>query len=227
MGNTIRDISGAKFLEMQVGRIARKPVATVFGGGTWSKIRVALYVDFFYIGGNVGGSPVCQIGLCSGTTNIPGDTTPTNAVGLNITDANWVYASGGSANTYIYNCGTCFAFKNVGGVSTNGLSSTPLVVATSNNENGLSSGVFVDITKGSPNYTIQAWCATTTAATITEATYETASIAGVPTTGFYGFLTARTIAFDESAGTLDSVFVYHNQAAAYARVKQLRVVRLA
>ena len=227
MGNTIRDLSGAKYIEMSNGRFARQPSASVFASGAWTKIRVALYMDLFQIGSDVGSTPVFQAGLCSGTTNIPGDATPTNAVGLNVTAASWSWYNGGGSS-YIYNCGPCYPFKNVGGVLTNGTSSTPLLFATSAEANGLSAELYVDITKGSPNYTVQAFCPTTVSPTTTEATFEAQSIASSPViAGGHAFLTAQTIAFNESAGTLDSVFVYHKPTTGYARIKQLRVVRLA
>lgn len=225
MANTIRDSAGAKYVEMQNGRFARLLDPSAFASGTWGKIRIALYMSMFDTGTTVGSTPIFQVGLCSGTSNIPGDATPTNAVGLNVTAASWAYYNGG-ASYKIYNCGTCYPFKNVGGTLTNGTSSTSVVFTTTGSADGLAAEFYVDITRGSPNYTVQLFCPTAGAPGISEATFETQSLVGTPVITNHGFLTAQTIAFDESAGSLSAAFVYYNQIAAYGLIRQMRVIRL-
>ena len=226
MANIIRDEGGFKYVEMQNGRFARKPVPQLFDGGTWTKIRVALYCEIVSTGSTLT-TPILNFGLCSGTTNIPGDATPTNAVGAKM-NANWTFYNGGG--TTIQYFGEFITHKIVAGVGTNGLSfgngTSAIVTDTNSGTDGCC--LFVDIQKGSPNYTLNLFCfgPTLGASGMSEAVYVTQSIALTPAATSHTFITAKTVAFDESGGTLDAAYVYWSMSNAL-KVKNWRVVKLA
>lgn len=225
MANTIRDLLGLKYVEMQGARFARKPVPAVFDGGAWTKIRVALWWK-----SEVGysttptGTPRFRVGLCSGTTNIPGDATPTNAIGFVSTAASWTGYNTG-ANTIVHYF-TCAPFTNVAGVETIGANASANVgiPAVENSQDG--GMFFVDITKGSPNFTVQLIARKALASSTEDnTTFEAQSILGLPNVGSVALCTAQTIAFSQSNGTLDAAFVYWDPTF-LCRLKHWRVIRL-
>lgn len=225
MANTIRDDAGAKYVEMQSARFARKPIPDVFGSGSWTKIRVALWwrTEIPY-STNPAGTPRFRVGLCSGTTNIPGDATPTNAVGLLSNSATWTgYNTGGTTVVHHF---ACAPFTNVAGVQSIGTDTNVLLGLAALSYSLSGTALFVDITNGSPNFTVQMIGRKPIyGGTMTEAKFESEALQASPTNGDMQSATATTIAFSESNGTLDAAFV--NWDIAYlGRLLNWRVIRL-
>jgi hypothetical protein len=168
----------------------------------------------FSTAANITGTPIFQFGLCSGTTNIPGDATPTNAIGCRNTAATWnKVAPFGFSEYGGIDMG---AFKNVGGVETGGASITgaaAFLFCNDYTDPTVVNPLFIDITKGSPNYSLNMFYANNSFVAMTSAQYVTQSLATIPTDANCAYSGAVTLAFDQTAGTLDSVFFYFNQAS--------------
>ena len=225
MANTIRDASGLKYVEMQGARFARKPVPAVFDGGAWTKIRVALWWKSEIVYSSTPtGTPRFRVGLCSGTTNIPGDATPTNALGYVSNSASWSGYNTG-ANTVVHQF-VCAPFTNVAGSETIGANASHTIGLPAN-ENSQDGGMFfVDVTKGSPNFTLQLIARkATAAATEAETDFNAQSILATPSIGSVQICTAQTVAFSESNGAIDAAFVEWNPTT-FCRLKAWRVIRL-
>ena len=208
-------------MELQNARFARKPLAAILNGGAWTVMRVALFLDVVNTAAGFTGTPLLRFGLCSGTTDIPGDTTPTNAVGVAVGNTNWTYASQiytpGFARPITYISGTLNA--SAGGITCPTINSSTI---GGGNEGSM---LFVTITKGSPNYTIDVWGRNSGSAVVTQADFDTQSIANTPTFSGHGDGIGN-IAFSEGAGTLDAGFVYWD-AAYLLRLHKWRVLRIA
>lgn len=228
MANTIRDSGGFKYIEMQNARFARKPIAEMFtDSSAWSKIRIALLLDMADSGANIT-SPKFYVGLCAGTTNIAGDASPTHFAGAIFNAATWTRAT--APVRYFYGSSGCFPCVIIAGVSTIGVSSLqsanfPNINAAGSTPNAF----FLDITKGSPNYTFQSFHLDQAAgANVTDAQFEAASLLGTPVLTNHTQGTARTQAVDEAAnGTFDAICVAWDQASPVMKIRNMRVVRLA
>jgi len=130
--------------------------------GGWNRVRVGMRFHMTDAG-NLTGQPTFAIGLCSGTANQYGDATTTHFVGMVIEvnpAATW------SSGTTTYNLGTTgscwFPRVRIGTSNTTG---TALIGSTGYcfaiNKRAATSTAdrqlhFVDIIKGSPNYTFHA-----------------------------------------------------------------------
>jgi hypothetical protein len=227
MANTVRDGGGGtRYIELQAARWARKPIADLFS--SWTKIRVGIRCD---VTSTANFTPTeFFMGLCSGTTDIPGDTTPLNAVGIRSVPAGlWTYqTSGGTAYNQMY-VAAFKSYKIVNGVQTAGLSSGALAINTTNNihANGPACGLFVTITKGSPNYTLELFRGDWGFSFgMTKAQFDAQIIATTPTVTNHITTGSLTIAFDETAGTLDTACLYFSDTT-IIRVHDWAVVKLA
>ena len=223
MANTIVDFSGDKAVEMSNGRFARQPIAGLFSG--WTTLRVALLVRMNDSGANITGTPRFMFGLCAGTSNIPGDATVTHACGCITNNATWTRTAGPpgyyspltiAPSTYINT--TIATGTNLSTTSALGFSGT-IVNAM----------VFIDITKGSPNYSLRLLSRTNTASGApTQSDFNAQSVATTPAFTGHTYTAAQTIAVDEVAnGTFDSAFVWWNQVTPAINILSWRVVLLA
>lgn len=225
MANTILDAGGLKYVEMANARFARKPLPGLFASGTWSKIRVAVLLKCNDTGADISGTPLFQFGLCSGTTNIPGDATPTNAIGVTTNNSSWSRIVTVGQESYAST--QTKTLTNVGGVITLSANlANPNIYLNTYTGTAVGSPWFVDITKGSPNFQIAQWYQSLLTMAISSAQYLTQSISAVPSFAGMTLLGNTATAFSEASGTLDSAFVYFNQASAM-RILDWRVIKLA
>ncbi len=197
----------------------------------WTKVRIGCRMWFGDLGSNPGSTPRFAVGLCSGTTNIIGDVSCDNAIGVITNSATWARGGAGYAPV------DAATFKKVGStltvgssVANNGNMALPFVNA------GSPSRQFwlVDITKGSPNYivTLFYWAPGNTGDTLASDFYNASIIPAPPTTigtagSSYAQGTGVNVAFDEVAGTLNAVGLWFNRADFLAEVMDLDVVPLA
>jgi hypothetical protein len=182
--------------------------------GLWTKARIGIRVNMTDTGANFGAA-VFAAGLCSGSANIYGDVSTTHFVGCVSADTQWdrlAFISG----IYTTHLGpvVSFATKKVGTTETrtsNGGGSGPgpfvscYSAAADPQKRKL---YFVDITKGSPNYTIFCLRSDLTAdPDPSKADFLAQMIAATPSYSGHSYCdTARTIAVDEATdGTLDHV----------------------
>lgn len=218
MANTIADFSGDGRIVMTNARFAR-PLPSAFLSG-WTKIRVALFLQLVDSAADITGTPRFAVGLCAGSTNIIGDTTTDHFVGVMSTSATWTRST--SAIRYSSIIGPS---KRVGTTITPGTAfATTMTMHTTN-----PALFFVDITKGSPNYTVQGFYnAAVGAAATTEANFLSISVMAVPAHTNHVLPAAQTIAADEDVdGVLNHACVWWNQTTPTISVGALRVYRLA
>lgn len=222
MANIITDVSGVKNIRMTNARFARSPISSFFSG--WSKVRIALYASIGDSGANITGTPVFGVGLCSGSTNILGDATTTHFAGALWQDAT-VTRFGGTPTRYQIN--PISPATLVGTTLTTGtnLASTTVQLFCA----PAPTCYFVDITKGSPNYTLQLFAyATSTTPSTSEADFLAASVQGVPVATGHTLMTSQTIAVDEATnGTFDHACVWWNQSNPTMDIWAWRLYRLA
>lgn len=202
----------------QFGRLITLPVG-------WSKVRVGVRLHMTDSGANLTGTPRFAIGLGSGVSAMVGDAVTTNWIGLINNNASWTR----SAQTY-QSEQWCVA-KKVGATLTTGTTVIaaaayyPNQAATSTADRALR---FVDITKGSPNYTLTGFYKNDpTVADVSAATFLSQMILASPAVTFHQTGTNQVIAFSEVAGTLDAVQIWWDHADALFEICDLAVAVLA
>lgn len=211
-------------------RLANAQFARPFSVGSWSKIRIFVR---WAVGDNsnmMSGVTNFMFGLCSGSTNLPGDATTQHAIGAG-TNGDW---DGASSSTY-YGFGTTFNFLSRIGATLTALGGG--VAATSA---GVRRGLpatrtlfFIDFTKGSPSWTGQVMMIANTSSTTTDVDYATMmTYAELETPGaLAGHIvgsTARTFAVDEGTnGTLDHVCFWWPRTDPVVEISDIGIVRFA
>lgn len=206
--NTILDNAGDQYLAVDTARWAR-PLSTDILTD-WTGIRVGFRMLVADSGANLTSTPLLAFGLCSGGTNIMGDATTTHFVGAQSASATWTRATA----PVRYSFTTWNASKRVGVTDTSGgnLISTAII------HNLYNRCWFLDIYKGSPNYTLQLFYgSSTTAAGLSTAIFQTEFRSSVPalSSPAHTLGSAVTLAVDEGVdGTLDHLCFWWNRANA-------------
>jgi len=198
-------------------------------GSSWSKIRLGLCYSVHYQTVSIGGL-TWVLGVCSGKTNGFAAGTTTNFVGVNLT-SNSAISGTLSANYgppwFITTAGTV-AVKRVGGTNTFGTGSATTLYGN-NTDTSLRNLLFVDITKGSPNYTLSVYQYSNYYSNpyLTTTVFNAAmnSITSPPSSCVVQ-LNAGTIACDESAGGFDSFNLFYNSSANWLDVGSIGATRL-
>jgi hypothetical protein len=162
------------------------------------------------------------MGFCSGVTNMVGDYLTTNFIGA----GNVV---GGSYNGAQFDM-TLAAMKKVGTTTTIGTSILrTFLQAGTTNTSANQDMIFVDILKGSPNYSVFMFGPNINGGFTgcTSAQFFTQVIAATPSFGQHAYTGAVTIPFDESAGPLNAVSVWWGDTAVVCEINDMAVVLLA
>jgi len=190
-------------------------------GDTWNSLRIALLFsagpdNVQSITGNV-----FRVGLCNGTVNMPGDVTTNNSYGVNFFGT-W------ARGTYGWNMSNS-AFRRVG--STETLSATNISPRLS--FQGVSRyPLFIDIVKGSPNYTFNFWyhSGNGTADMTPASFFGYLNIPGTYlsyTDTTYGAPTGTSLAIDTATnGILDTVYCGWSATTWSLWISYIAVVRL-
>jgi hypothetical protein len=192
---------------------------------TWSKVRIGIRVHWAP-SVSPGAGTNFVLGLGSGITNIIGDYSTTNFVGVS-SNGSYTISSGqwqnfvNNAVTKVgtaYTVGTAIDNANIKFLPVNAAATADRAV------------IFVEITKGSPNYTLDVLMGNAVF-DVSAATFLTQVQQAVPAFGgggySYGSNGAKTIAFSESNGVLNSVQCWWNTTASLAEICDLAVVLLA
>lgn len=198
-------------------------------GNNWNSIRIALRFSLTDpgTGVNLTGTPRLTIGMCSGTSNVPGDATVTNFAGARTSSATWTRATG-VAPYYLFSAPQWKACVASGGAlsdSASALSNSSQLICC---PDLLQDPLFFDITKGSPNYTLKGFFRTgsTSPTTTSLATMlmlaEQASI----TYASFSQTTALSFAASESAGNLDTAVVHWDRSVPTIEICDFVVARL-
>jgi hypothetical protein len=220
MPNTISDISGDNRIVMTSnGRFARQPLSGIFS--SWSVIRVGIYFLVRDSGANITGTIRLAVGLCSGSSNIPGDASVTHFVGAIVGSSPWTRTTVPVVN---YTGSNVFPAKIVGATTSFGT-----VLGGHNVQTTALQMLFVDITKGSPNFSFTTFqkTSTTTLTSPTFSDFETQFAAGVPAFSQHVVTGAQTVAVNEGTdGTLDHACVWWNQTSPAIDIAAWKVRRL-
>lgn len=179
---------------------------------TWNKLRIAFRWSMRDSGANLTGTPEFAVGLCSGSANIFGDLTCTHFVGMRTTRVTWDRTAGPPANYAVY---ITQAGKLVGTTFTlggNWLSVAGQAMADAAGGNRFC--WFIDITKGSPNYTLGGYARVTgNAGDISETTMKAQAEIDAATLPEHGLNNANTVAVNEATdGILSHVCFSWNRS---------------
>lgn len=221
-----RTISGSPETAIQVGngqfgRLVTLPPA-------WSKIRVGVRWHTTDSGAAIVSTPRWALGLGNGTSNMVGDASCTNFIGIYSNDATVTRG----VTFYVWDINTIVPMKKVGATITTGTAVN--TVNALDIRAGAASGTadrtccFVDITKGSPNYTLNCFAASNgAAADVSEATFLNQIILATPVISNHSMNSDQTLAFSEAAGTLNAVQFFWDRTEALFEICDLAVALLA
>jgi len=212
-------------LQMQNSQFGRKVNLPV----GWNTIRLG-FLWQFNTTTTLTGTPVFIAGFGSGITNLIGDASPTNFIGIMLTYDQFL-ASWNGANALSWYDGS-IPCTNVAGVAT--------VDWTQKFNSGVNQGVlypntgfsftpvYIDITKGSPNYSINASLNTSSSATpCTEPVFYSNMQVASPAPNSNTYSGAKTMPFDESNGNLDSIQMYWDRTTGYPEFAVIAVAVIA
>lgn len=193
-------------------------------GSTWNKLRIGVRIA---VNGSatVVGTPIFAMGVCSGTGNPfnNGAASTDHFVGATTRKSTWAY----SAGFFYINSGTddWVPTKRVGTTATLGSQMNLLVLPAVSEERVWI--LFLDITKGSPNYTLQSFYSNNTLVPhITREQFlETVEIEAA-TLSNHAWGTAQTLAVDEGAdGALNAVNLAWDRAIPQIEISDVAIVR--
>ena len=220
MANIITDFSGEKRVVMTDARFAREPLTGFFTG--WSHIRVALYALVTDSGANITGTPRWAFGVCAGSTNIMGDATTDHFCGAISNLGTWTRTAG--PPTRYSGSSLWVPAKKVVSTLTTGTAFSGAAVFMATATLGM---YFIDIIKGSPDYSLQFFRPTSTPSP-TLSDFLTQSVATIPAFTNHAYSTAQTVAVDEATdGTFDHGCVWWDQAVCNVNIAAWRMYRIA
>lgn len=213
---------------------------------SWSKIRVGARLHMTNTGANLTGGPIFSMGFNSGTAAQYGDATCQNFVGLTILGSStgvYTWVNSGTTQYEMLspgNGGGQFAQTRVGTTNTNSTLYADGANCLVNSGAGTNSAdrqiMFLDITKGSPNYTFHLpfRCVTGpgAGADVTAANFLMYMGQSAPTPVESGYdrtnLASPTLAVNEGTnGTLNAVNFYWNRVDAVMELTDIAVAVLA
>lgn len=195
---------------------------------TWTKLRIAVRWGLTDSGANLTSTPGFAVGVCSGTSNIYGDATVTNFCGVINNAATLTRATGPIRYTGLglrpgKKVNTT---QTLGGTNVNASLYQFITIDAS-----VRTALFVDITKGSPNYTFDIFYPTNSAvADISMANFLAQVELTTPALTNYTYSvtagSSQTLAVDESAGTFDTLNFYWDRTVSTLDSDELYIVRL-
>jgi len=192
----------------------------------WSTLRFGVRYHITDIGGTVTGTPRLGMAMCSGTSNIMGDATVTNAIGLISTSATWGRGGVGYAPV---------AFSAMTYVGATLTTTTTFNTATPylNTTTPCRQFFLCDIAKGSPNYTVTITWWNPGAGPYGDVSSAmmmnsmlTQNVVPTSTTN-YAVDSPRALAFDEANGTLNAINIWWNHSDVACVVTDVAVAVIA
>jgi hypothetical protein len=211
---------------------------------TWNKIRIGCRMHMTSTGANLLSNPIFAMGFNSGTAEQYGDATCLNFLGIAHDTATWSYVATGTS-WYTLLAASIVARKRIGTTNTDGalfadgaLPALPGGAATNSADRFM---LFLDITKGSPNYTmhmpfrwadqIQGQVADCSSAQFLfymgQLTPDPTAINGYQIHDGTNWDASPTIAFSESINPLNAINLYWNRADATLEICDIAVAVLA
>lgn len=188
---------------------------------TWSKVRLGFRLHFIPSAAVTSGTSF-GLGLCSGTTALLGDLTTTNFVGL-LCNAGVAPSGGQVTSTFVpatkvgtaltVGAGVLACYWNV---STTGTDDTFEML-------------FVDVTKGSPNYTLQCFGFSVNGGStnVSQAQFLAQVVAATPAFTGHTYTGGTTVAASEAAGVFNAVTAWWSDTVVKPEIADMAVVLLA
>lgn len=190
--------------------------ARVMGiGTTWNQLRIGILSTMNTPSASISGPPIMAFGVCADTTNLYGEASTDHFVGA-IQQLNpFSYSYYDATHRYLY--GSFYEAKKVGTTQTVGGGGLAYPVYFGGWPTSERTAVFLEITKGSPNFTLQMChknnldlvdCNVAKFRSCMEAV-DLAGIRSILGTGGHAVGTARTLAVNEGTdGDLNAVALY-------------------
>jgi hypothetical protein len=194
---------------------------------TWSKLRVGVRWIMGNTGANLTGTPKLFFGLCSGSTNLPLDPSTTHFLGIYNVAATWTYQAGPPVR-YAHGSSSFSVGKRVG--TTNTSFGTPGQIYTSALETqAYRQAMFVDITKGSPNFTVGClYPSAVPSIDVSQDDFLTQMVLPTPVLTGHTFTAGSAGACDEGVdGTLNHVYCGWDRVSPVFEICDLAVAKLA
>jgi hypothetical protein len=199
-------------------------------GSNWTRLRIGIRFSYEDTGATLTGTPRFVLGLCSGTANPwnNGASTTLNFIGVRQVNASVTRNIVGDSTHF---AGALQPFKRLGITSTTGTTFTNAWVGSAQPATRRNL-LFLDILKGSPNYTLHGFYRdSTVGADVTRAKFieQVEVVSSVVSNHSWtdgGPLGAgKTLAFDEVAGALDTVNIAWDRSAPKIYISDLAIVR--
>lgn len=222
MSQSIITVGGDKRLSLSNGQGVRRPVYL----DNWTTIRIGLRLCFPSAGG-LTGTPRLWLGMCHGTVNGVADGTTDNFIGMVTNIPTWSRSAGPPAyfpDVFLR------AMKRVGTTNTyqggGDMSSVPHFSADDSIRNAL----ILEITKGSPNYTLFAGFPSAAGGVQHDVTdTEFLNIMELNDLGDIGTVVSNyaksssnsTIATSEGAGVFDTINIFWDKTAASCEISDV------
>lgn len=221
MSATITTFSGDKRIQLANSEMLRRPIIL----NNWTIIRIGLRFCF-PSAATILGTPNLTVGMGSGLTNGIGDATTTNFIGATTFATSWTITAGPPAY------GTCNLVKTrkkVATTVTDGVSGT--VVPLFSFGQAVLNAYIIEVTKGSPNYTVNIIAPTTATAAQTNVTQAQmvqimeAAVGAAQTTAS-GLIAgynqgSAAVAMTEVAGNLDCIQVYWDRTSVNCEISDV------
>lgn len=206
-------------------------------GSAWTKIRIGIrlhmrqYSDVGDITGlGVNGTPArFAFGLISGTTNLFGDGTTSHFLGIRLNATTWTLTGG---NRFLVPNGSIIPIKKVGTTITSGSAFFPA------SQWGVGAGavgnaadrtvMFLDYTKGTPNYSFKllSWINTgAVPADVLFADFKTQMTNLNPSLSEHATSSEVSMAVNEADGVLDTVTFHWNQTLPQIEIEDIAINR--
>ena len=200
-------------------------------GTSWNSIRVGCRISITDSGANLTSTPRLAFGIQSGITNLWLDANgPTNWCGIVTTPATLTRHAGPPAYYDVGNEVMYLVAKKVGTTLTTGAAAwgSTFLPFLFDATTASRSVIFLDILKGSPNYTFATMVHDQLGSVgdVSLYTYLSRIILATPTVANHNRNTGVTLAVSESAGTFDSVGISWDHSDALIEISDITVVRL-
>lgn len=219
MSGTIVTVSSLKRLDLSNGQALRRPVYL----NSWTTIRIGIHYCVPSAATLVG-TPGIYVGIGSGLTNGIGDATTTNWIGIKTVSATWTRVlSGAQAYAQIGNTQVAKKIASTLTVNPSGFQGTTVHTSL---DAAFRTVLLVEITKGSPNYTVISGAPTSNsgviAVDVTPAHMDSymslpiglGGIGAVANANITALVGQSTQAMSEAAGNLDCIQIFWDKTAA-------------
>lgn len=215
-------------IQLSNSNFARK-WSTVLGS-SWTKLRVGCRITTTVTGGNLSGSPRFSVGIQSGTTNLYMDAGgPTHWAGVITFDTGWLRSTPSGVETLnFWNSSAPPAFSKKIATTVTSATAGDLIPRAHDATTENRACYFVDITKGSPNFTGTFFGkSANSSGDVSLATYLAQVATDAASITNHGFSTSQTLAVSEGTnGTFDSIGIAWDRTDAKIELSDIAIVRL-